>query len=374
MQLEEIINFYVLANKLKTTIEDEFNNYSVANHLFGSMILAVAMDSELKETDNLGKLLRMILLDGFSNKNIDYPIEDILRKGKQYKEEIEEIRALQTHEAKLVFKYRMLDYSLTKLIKEQESILQYPELLKEGIKIFKPQSLNDYSKYEEIFKFYYLNFKLKDKVRSGWDNRHWNVLSDRIERISEHVVGTIALVIALDSEVGRERKLEIDKVIKTLVIHEIGEILIGDITPFDGITVEQKKKIEHKAMIDVIGNLSNKNELLDLLFDFDEQFSNEAKFAYFCDKIEADLQSKIYQDSGLHHSLDDQSNNCVFKSAKVQKMLDNGAQTAFDIWYEWDVDIFKNNDVFPEFSNILNVIKDNDIFTLDKTLTLELKK
>lgn len=79
MQLEEIINFYVLANKLKTTIEDEFNNYSVANHLFGSMILAVAMDSELKETDNLGKLLRMILLDGFSNKNIDYPIEDILR-------------------------------------------------------------------------------------------------------------------------------------------------------------------------------------------------------------------------------------------------------------------------------------------------------
>lgn len=281
---------------------------------------------------------------------------------------------MQTHEAKLVFKYRMLDYSLTKLIKEQESILQYPELLKEGIKIFKPQSLNDYSKYEEIFKFYYLNFKLKDKVRSGWDNRHWNVLSDRIERISEHVVGTIALVIALDSEVGRERKLEIDKVIKTLVIHEIGEILIGDITPFDGITVEQKKKIEHKAMIDVIGNLSNKNELLDLLFDFDEQFSNEAKFAYFCDKIEADLQSKIYQDSGLHHSLDDQSNNCVFKSAKVQKMLDNGAQTAFDIWYEWDVDIFKNNDVFPEFSNILNVIKDNDIFTLDKTLTLELKK
>ena len=46
-QLKEVkntLNFYVLANKLKTTIIDEEHNYSVADNLFGSIILALAMD------------------------------------------------------------------------------------------------------------------------------------------------------------------------------------------------------------------------------------------------------------------------------------------------------------------------------------------
>ena len=373
-KIEEIKNaltFYVLANKLKTTIVDENHNYSVADTIFGSMILAIAMDSEFKETDNVGKLLRMMLLDDFSKLNPNYSIQDILKKGKQYKEEIDEARSLQTKESKLIFKYKMLDYSLTQLLSEQGDTLQYLELLKEGIKIFRPKDSDEYSKYEEIFRFYYFNFKLKNKVRSGWDNKHWNVNSERIERISEHIIGTIALAIAMDSEfdynekINAERNFEIDEIIKLLAIHEVGETLIGDITPFDGITPEQKKEMEHKAMIDVVGNLSDKREFLDSLFDFDEQLSNESKFARFCDKMEADLQSKLYQDSGLHRSLDDQSNNFIFESSKIQQMLEDGAQTIFDLWYGLDINIYKDSFAFPEFANMLKVVRDNNIFTLN---------
>ena len=370
-EIKKTLTFYVLANKLKTTIVDEINNYSVADNIFGSMILAIAMDSEFKETDNLGKLLRMMLLDDFSKLNPDYPIQDVLKKGKQYKKEIDEARSLQSKESKLIFKYKMLDYSLTQLISEQGNTLPYSDLLKEGIKIFRPKNSDEYSKYEEIFKFYYLNFKLKNKIRSGWDDKHWNINSERIERISEHIIGTIALAIAMDSEfdyneeIDFDRNIEIDEIIKLLAIHEVGETLIGDITPFDGITPEQKKEMEHKAMIDAVGNLSDKKNLLDSLFDFDEQFSNESIFAHFCDKIEADLQSKFYQDSGLHHSLDDQSNNCVFGSPKVQQMLKEGAQAAFDIWYGWDINIYKDSYAFPEFANMLKVIRDNNLFTLN---------
>lgn len=370
-EIKKTLTFYTLANKLKTTIVDEINNYSVADNIFGSMILAIAMDSEFKETDNLGKLLRMMLLDNFSKLNPNYPIQDILKKGKQYKEEIDEARSLQSKESKLIFKYKMLDSSLTQLISEQGNTLQYSELLKEGIKIFKPKNSDEYSKYEEIFRFYYLNFKLKNKIRSGWDSRHWNIKSERIERISEHIIGTIALTIVMNSEFGYDeetnfdRNIEIDEIIKLLAIHEVGETLIGDITPFDGITPEQKKEMEHKAMIDAIGNLSDRRKLLDSLFDFDEQFSNESRLEHFLDKIEADLQSKIYQDSGLHHSLDDQSNNCVFGSSKVQQMLKDGAQTAFDIWYEWDINIYKDSCDFPEFANMLKVVRDNNLFTLN---------
>lgn len=102
-EIKQTLIFYVLANKLKTTLVDEINNYSVADNIFGSMILATAMDSEFKETDNVGKLLRMMLLDDFSKLNPNYPIQDVLKKGKQYKEEIDEARSLQTKKLKTYF-------------------------------------------------------------------------------------------------------------------------------------------------------------------------------------------------------------------------------------------------------------------------------
>lgn len=58
-KLDEIIktlDFYVRSNELKNKIIDEPNNYSVADHLLGSMILATVIDSEFKETNNLSKI------------------------------------------------------------------------------------------------------------------------------------------------------------------------------------------------------------------------------------------------------------------------------------------------------------------------------
>lgn len=79
---------------------------------------------------------------------------------------------------------------------------------------------NDDKKNFEIFRFYYLNRVLKQKVRSGWDKNHWNITKERIERISEHVVGTIALALAFDSECNFN--IDLDNVVSTLSIHEIG--------------------------------------------------------------------------------------------------------------------------------------------------------
>lgn len=369
-EINKVLTFYVLANQLKTTIIDEVNNYSIADHLFGSMILAIAMESEFKEIKDIGKLLRMMLLSDFSQANPNYSIEKNLKKGKQYQQEIAEVNSLQTKEAKLILKYKMLDFSLTNLISKYENSLQEQDLLEEAMKIFMPTTPSEYPKYKEIFRFYSLNFRLKNKLRSGWDSKHWNINTKRIERISEHIIGTIALAIALDSEFDyatdkhTKRKVKIDKIIKTLAIHETGETLIGDITPFDGITPKQKEEIEHEAMVDAIGNLQDHKSLIEILFSFDQQDSYESKFSYLCDKIEADLQAKFYQDSGLQHSLTDQKNNCVFKSPKIQKMLDNGAKTAFDIWYEWDIDKFTNNAVFPEFEEMIKIAKENNLFTL----------
>lgn len=209
---------------------------------------------------------------------------------------------------------------------------------------------------KSAMKFYLLAAKLKYKIRSGWDEKHWNISSDRIESIAEHVYGTCILAISLNSQFNLNMNME--KVLKTLVIHEIGEVLIGDITPFDKTTQEQKEELEHKAMQEVLGDLYTKDELYSLLLEFDEHKTKEAEFAYLCDKLEADIQAKVYQDKGYQHNLDEQDNNVVFKSSRIKEMLNNGATTAFDIWYEWDKDKYKDDEVFKK---VLKHVKDNDM-------------
>ena len=99
--------------------------------------------------------------------------------------------------------------------------------------------------YKSAINFYLLATKLKYKIRSGWDSKHWNIKSDRLESVAEHIYGTCILAIGLDSEFNLG--IDLNKVIKMLVIHELGEVLIPDITPFDGITKEEKKQMEHEA-------------------------------------------------------------------------------------------------------------------------------
>lgn len=354
--INNVLDFYVMGNKLKTMIIDEVNDYSVADNIFGSMMLAVAFDSEYKECENIGKLLQLMVLDVIQRLYPDYNVFDSLTE--KWNISVRNQDDALNYE-RLIFKYRSLDFALTDFIVNKSINLNIYDMDKEKIKIFKPRNFEEYTKYREIFRFYRKTFKLKNKIRSGWDSKHWNVKALRVESVSEHVVGAIALAMAMKYEFGYN--INIDEVVKLLAIHEIGESIIGDITPFDGITPEDKKEIEHRAMREVLGNLSDNDLLLNLLFNFDNKTYNEDVFAYFCDKLEADLQSKIYQDSGVHHSLDDQAGNCVFDSSKAQEILNNGAKTAFDVWYFYDLPIYENNQYFSEFSDLLNYIKENDL-------------
>ena len=145
-----------------------------------------------------------------------------------------------------------------------------------------------------------------------------------------------------------------------LVLHELGEVVIGDITPFDNIAPEEKMEKEHVAIKEILGDLIKKEEYFALLLEFDERKTNEAIFAYHCDKLEADIQAKVYQDMGCQNPLDRQENNVVFNSQKVQQMVQDGAETAFDIWYEWDKLLYADDE---RFSKLLDYIKEADTQT-----------
>ena len=60
---------------------------------------------------------------------------------------------------------------------------------------------------------------------------------------------------------------------------------------------------------------------------------------------------------GYQRDLNDQKNNTVINNPKIKKMIEDGAETAFDIWYDWDKSKFENE---PIFQDILSYIKNNN--------------
>ena len=52
-------------------------------------------------------------------------------------------------------------------------------------------------KLKNAMRFYLLATKLKYKIRSDWEEKHWNVSKERIESLAEHVYGTCILAIHL---------------------------------------------------------------------------------------------------------------------------------------------------------------------------------
>ena len=93
-------------------------------------------------------------------------------------------------------------------------------------------------KEENVINYYMLCNKLKNTIRKGWIN--WNIKAERVESVAEHIYGTLMLALAMKSEF--EYDLDINKVLYMLAIHELGEIIIGDLTPFE-ITTKDKEVI-----------------------------------------------------------------------------------------------------------------------------------
>ena len=186
-------------------------------------------------------------------------------------------------------------------------------------------------KINNVIKFYNLAATLKDKIRSGW--KLWHVSKERLESVAEHIYGTCILAIAIESEF--EVNIDLNKVLKMLVLHELEEIIIGDITPYDNISNEEKIKMGKLAVSQVLDNLIKKEEYGDLLDEFNNHKTNESKFAYECDKLEASLQAKLY-DNGNYVDIFSKENEKLVSTDWNQKAIKSGAKCLSDLFIEYD--------------------------------------
>lgn len=207
------------------------------------------------------------------------------------------------------------------------------------------------SKEQNVIKYYVICNRLKNVIRTGW--KDWNVQRTRIESVAEHIYGVQMLALAMKLEYQYD--VDIMKVIFMLAVHELGETIIGDLTQFQ-ISKEEKEKLEHEAVHKILENLLDGKQIEELFLEFDSHNTKEAMFAYQCDKLECDLQCKLYDEEGCV-DLNKQDGNTTMKNPLVEKLLKNGA-TWSNMWLNFGQQIYPYDDNFKAISNYA---KNNDI-------------
>ena len=175
---------------------------------------------------------------------------------------------------------------------------------------------------KNVIDFYVLCNKLKDVIRTGW--KDWQVKRERVESIAEHVYGT----------------------------------LIGDFNPFE-ITSEEKQRIEHEAIHNIVGKLLKGEEIEELLLEFDERKTKEARFAHMCDKLECDIQCKLYDEQKCVDIVEvaNSGNLCEEEQALVKD-----GTTWSELWLNYDKTHYNYDENFTKVADYLlnNNILDNN--------------
>lgn len=141
----------------------------------------------------------------------------------------------------------------------------------------------------------YQAMELKRLYRQGWLKR--GIPLGQAESVADHSFCTALLALALAGRPPFEG-IDRDRALRMALIHELGEVYAGDITPVDGVSADDKHALELASLERVLGGLPAGDELRLLWEDFEEGSSPEARFVRQLDRLEMGLQAAVYRAEG----------------------------------------------------------------------------
>ena len=151
------------------------------------------------------------------------------------------------------------------------------------------------TKTEEVAYIFKLMNKLRELPRKGWHDK--GIARNRVESVADHIFGCQMLAYAMHSEFAYD--VDINKTILLLVVHELGEIIMGDYTPED-MPREEKLSLEKESANKVLESIPNNSLFKELYEEYEKQETKEAIFAYQVDHAECDLQARLYEQDGSY--------------------------------------------------------------------------
>jgi putative hydrolase of HD superfamily len=138
--------------------------------------------------------------------------------------------------------------------------------------------------------------RLKTTKREGW--RRFNIMDG--ESISDHMYRMSILTMLAPPSISQ--KLNIPLCTKMALIHDMAELLVGDITPVDNVPKQEKSRREEETMDYLCKSLLGKvdggdsgEEIRRVWREYEDSETPEAIFVHDIDKIELLLQMVEYE-------------------------------------------------------------------------------
>jgi putative hydrolase of HD superfamily len=158
-----------------------------------------------------------------------------------------------------------------------------------------PITLLDGKQTLPIIEAYFEFNHLKHLYRQGWLKQ--GIEPQYCESVAEHSFSVALLALFLAD--GYHLELDTAKVIRMALIHDMGEIYAGDLTPSDAIEPDQKYQLEKQSVLQVLQKLPNGLKWIELWEEFENGQSAEAQFVRQLDRLEMALQASVYEHLGL---------------------------------------------------------------------------
>jgi 5'-deoxynucleotidase YfbR-like HD superfamily hydrolase len=94
-----------------------------------------------------------------------------------------------------------------------------------------------------------------------------------------------------------------EKLLKMAIIHDMAECKVGDITPHNGLSQEEKHEKENQGIQELFKNVPNGQSFVDLWMEYERQEGKEARLVKELDKLEMALTAMEYQKQFPHLNL-----------------------------------------------------------------------
>ncbi|MDE0708401.1 MAG: HD domain-containing protein [Candidatus Poseidoniales archaeon] len=127
-------------------------------------------------------------------------------------------------------------------------------------------------------------FGLKDVTRAGWVRAG----VENPESVAAHSWGMALLATQLCPD-----DLNLQRVLELCILHDLAEVRVGDITPHDGISPDEKHRMETEA----IGEMGV--DAREIFAEYEAQMTPESQFVRYLDKFDMALQAEIYESQNL---------------------------------------------------------------------------
>lgn len=149
-----------------------------------------------------------------------------------------------------------------------------------------------------IIEAYFQIMHLKQLYRRGWLRRE-RVSRMQCESVADHCFGMFILAWLIMDKFSLE--LDVIKVFKMVIGHEFGEVYGGDMTPVDGISEEEKYRIEYESVLKIFKDFPGGDSYIEIWKEYAAKTTKEARFVAQIDKLEMAFQGTIYK---LQHGKD----------------------------------------------------------------------